>query len=90
MYSSKQKLIALKKARTSLDRVINMVEDNKYCIDIIQQNLAVIGLLKSVNTKLLESHLSSCFVTAVKSDDKEKLNEMISEISNIVKTAQNK
>jgi DNA-binding FrmR family transcriptional regulator len=31
-----------------------MIEEEKYCIDIIQQNLAVIGLLKSVNIKLLE------------------------------------
>jgi CsoR family transcriptional regulator, copper-sensing transcriptional repressor len=35
-------LIGLKKARTSLDKIIKMVEDDKYCIDIIQQDLAVI------------------------------------------------
>jgi DNA-binding FrmR family transcriptional regulator len=35
-------LIALKKAKTSLEKVIKMLEDEKYCIDIIQQNLAVI------------------------------------------------
>jgi len=88
MYNKKQTLIALKKARTSLDKIIAMVEDDKYCINIIQQNLSVMGLLKSVNSKLLESHLSSCFVDAVKSDDEKRLNEMITEISMIVKIAQ--
>jgi DNA-binding FrmR family transcriptional regulator len=38
----KQALIGLKKARTSLENIINMIEDDKYCIDVIQQNLAVI------------------------------------------------
>jgi len=88
LYNNKQTLTALKKARTSLDRIITMVEENKYCIDIIQQNLAVMGLLKSVNYKLLESHLSSCFVDVVKWGDEKKLNDMISEISMIVKIAQ--
>jgi DNA-binding FrmR family transcriptional regulator len=35
-------LIALKKAKTSLEKIITMMEEKKYCIDIIQQNLAVI------------------------------------------------
>ncbi len=88
MYNNKQTLTALKKAKTSLDRIITMVEENKYCINIIQQNLSVMGLLKSVNSKLLESHLSSCFVEWVKSNDKDRLDKMIAEISMIVKTAQ--
>ncbi|MEI8253661.1 MAG: metal-sensing transcriptional repressor [bacterium] len=41
MVDAKQ-LIALKKARTLLDKIITMTEKKEYCIDIIQQNLAVI------------------------------------------------
>jgi DNA-binding FrmR family transcriptional regulator len=41
-HNTKQALISLKKARTSLNNIIDMIEDDKYCIDIIQQNLAVI------------------------------------------------
>jgi DNA-binding FrmR family transcriptional regulator len=44
----------MKKARTLLDKIITMQEKNEYCIDIVQQNLAVIGLLKSANLQLLE------------------------------------
>lgn len=89
MITPKQ-LIALKKAKTLLDKIIKMSEKNEYCIDIIQQNLAVIWLLKSVNLTLLEWHLSCCFVDAVKSNNKKKQTEMIDEILTIVKTAQNK
>jgi DNA-binding FrmR family transcriptional regulator len=41
-YNTEQALISLKKARTSLNNIIEMVESDKYCIDIIQQNLSVI------------------------------------------------
>lgn len=91
MKTTNQKtLIALKKARTTLDKVISMLEEDKYCIDIIQQNLAVMGLLKSVNLNLLEGHLSCCFVDAVKSNNKKRQSEMVDEVLTIVKTAQNK
>lgn len=90
MTKNNQTIIALKKSRTLLDKIIKMVENDEYCINTIQQNLAVMWLLKSVNIKLLESHLWCCFVDAVKSNDEKKLSEMIGEIMTIVKTAQNK
>ena len=83
-------LISLKKAKSSLEKVIDMIEKDQYCIKVIQQNLAVIGLIKSANTQLLEDHLSCCFVDAVKSNNKKKQAEMVEEILTIVKTAQNK
>lgn len=86
----KQALIGLKKAKTSLENTINMIEEDKYCIDVIQQNLAAIWLVKSANLRLLEKHLGSCFLTAAKSNDTEKMDEMILELLTIVKTAQNK
>ena len=67
-----------------------MIEKDQYCIKVIQQNLAVIGLIKSVNLSLLEWHLWCCFVDAVKWNDKKRMNEMIQEVLTIVKTAQNK
>ncbi len=67
-----------------------MQEKWEYCIDIVQQNLAVIWLLKSVNLQLLESHLNCCFTKTAQSGDKKQLDDMIKEITHIVKTAQNK
>jgi len=89
MVDAKQ-IIALKKARTLLDKIIVMTEKKEYCINIIQQNLAVMWLLKSVNLQLLEWHLSCCFVDAVKSNNKKRQKEMIDEVLTIVKTAQSK
>jgi DNA-binding FrmR family transcriptional regulator len=75
-----QILIGLKKARTHLAKVILMVEEGEYCVSIMQQNLAVVGLLKSANDKLLARHLSSCFMNAMKGTNEKRKQEMIDEI----------
>jgi CsoR family transcriptional regulator, copper-sensing transcriptional repressor len=80
---NKEIITALKKAHSHLARVIKMVEGKEYCIDILQQNLAVIGLLKSANNKLLERHLNSCFVSAMRGTNEKRKQEMIDEILNI-------
>ncbi|MDH4330004.1 MAG: metal-sensing transcriptional repressor [Candidatus Moranbacteria bacterium] len=83
----KQKvLIALKKARTSLDKIIEMLEGDKKCFDVIQQNLAVIGLLKSANLSILEKHLNEC--DALQSSKKSK--DLVRDILKVVNTAQSK
>jgi len=76
-------LTALKKAQSHLGNVINMVEGKKYCIDILQQNLAVTGLLKSANVKLLKHHLKTCFTKAMRGTNEKQKNKMIEEILKI-------
>ncbi len=85
MNEDKQIIIALKKARTHLANVISMVEEKEYCIDILQQNLAVVGLLKSANDKLMKRHLNSCFINAMKGTNEKRKQEMIDEILQINK-----
>ncbi|XLQ20025.1 MAG: metal-sensing transcriptional repressor [Candidatus Moraniibacteriota bacterium] len=92
----KQKVvIALKKARTSLDKILSNIEregnSDKKCFDIIQQNLAVIGLLKSANISILENHLDMYIDNASKGvKQKKELQKMKDEIVKIVVTAQKK
>lgn len=83
-------IIWLKKARTSLDKIIQMLENEKYCIDIIQQNLAVIWLLKSANLKLLEWHLNWCVKNAINAKDENVINDKMLELVKIINLAQNK
>ena len=77
---NKKILIALKKAKSHLDKVITMVEEGEYCVNIMQQNLAVIGLLKSANARVLERHLETCFATAMRGADEKKKKKMIEEV----------
>lgn len=50
----------LKIARGHLDKVIAMVENNEYCIDIVHQSLAVQAALKKADQVVLENHIRNC------------------------------
>jgi len=78
--SQSKNLIALKKAQSLIGKIINMKEEGRYCVDIMQQNLAVIGLLKAINQELLENHINSCFKAVMNSNNSVKQREMINEI----------
>ena len=85
--SKNDSLVNFKKSKGLLEKIIKMVQDNEYCIDIMQQNLAVIGMLKSAHQILMENHLHSCFTKAMESkQDKRKL-DMIEEILKVTKLA---
>jgi len=86
MNHKKQKtLINFKKAQSLISKIIKMVETNEYCIDIMQQNLAVIGLLKSSHQMLMENHLNTCFKTAMATKNEKRKQEMIQEILKVTK-----
>jgi DNA-binding FrmR family transcriptional regulator len=97
--NNKQKvLIGLKKAHTSLGRIIDTLSketDGKHnddkCFNVIQQNLSVIGLLKSVNITMLENHIDS-YIKEIKKGkmSKNSLDKMKEEILKTVRQAQNK
>ncbi|MBP7859549.1 metal-sensitive transcriptional regulator [Patescibacteria group bacterium] len=76
--------IALKKARTLISRIIKMIEEDKYCIDILQQILASKGLLNSASNKILEHHLSNCFTRGIKSSNTETKKKLINEVVEVV------
>lgn len=80
-------LVNFKKARSHIDKVIKMIEDGEYCINVMQQNLAVIGLLKSAHQMLMEGHLNSCFKNAMKTSNEKRKQEMIEEILKVSKLA---
>ena len=83
---NKQKaLISFKKAHGALAKIIEMTQADEYCMDIMQQNLAVIGLLRSAHEMLMENHLNSCFKNAMASKNEKKKQEMTDEILKVTK-----
>ena len=60
-----------------------MVEDNRYCIDVIRQNNAVVAALKKVNDIILSSHLDTCATTAIKDGDIKKRQRVLKELLEI-------
>jgi len=65
-----------------LKKVIEMVENGEYCIDIIHQSQALQKAIKNVDELILENHLRTCAAKAIRSG-KEK--EAIKELMGIIK-----
>ena len=55
-----------------LKKVIQMVEDQEYCIDILHQSQAVQAALKETDAVILENHLKTCVADSISKGDKEK------------------
>ncbi len=73
MQNNKQKLVRrLKIIEGQVRGLINMIEDGKYCIDIITQTSAIKQGLSGVEDSLLEDHLGCCAVNQIKKGQTEK------------------
>ena len=55
-----------------------MIEDDRYCNDIIIQISAINKSLKSLGNEILKSHLSTCVVNDIKNDNLESIDEVFS------------
>ena len=49
--------------------IARMIEDNRYCIDILTQLQAIKSALKKVEDELLKSHSDHCVAHAIRSGD---------------------
>lgn len=64
-------------AKGHLNGIENMILEDKYCIDISKQLLAVISILKKINTEILKKHLETCVKESRESEDFEtKIKEL--------------
>lgn len=71
----------LKIVRGHLDKVIEMVEQGEYCIDVIHQSIAIQSSLKQVDQVILKNHMETCVAEAVKQG---KSQEVITEIMKVM------
>jgi DNA-binding FrmR family transcriptional regulator len=85
--NKKDIIINFKKTRSLTEKLIAMTEDGEYCIDIMQQNLAAIGLLKSAHQMLMAGHLNTCFKNAMASKNEKLKAKMVEEILKVNKLA---
>ena len=84
----KQGLInRLKSIEGHVRGVQRMVDEDVYCIEIMNQNLAVQRALEKVNTLILERHLQTCVTTAIQGDDPAERERVIDEILSVFETA---
>lgn len=79
--SHKDNIVALRRIEGQVRGVQKMIEDGKYCIDILNQINAVKGALGRVEEKILKKHFQHCVTDAIKgvseSERQQKLDEVL-------------
>lgn len=65
-------------ARGQIDGILQMIEEDRYCVDISTQLQSVQALLKSVNQQILQAHIRNCVREALQTDaENPKLEEAL-------------
>ncbi|HLD92268.1 MAG TPA: metal-sensitive transcriptional regulator [Patescibacteria group bacterium] len=72
----------LKISKGHLEKVIQMVSEDEYCIDIVHQLLAIQSALKNVDELILENHLKTCVADSIKNGESD---EAIKEVMEVLK-----
>jgi DNA-binding FrmR family transcriptional regulator len=81
---------ALKRLKTvegHIRGIQRMVEEDAYCIDVIRQVQAVQAALNKISTQILDEHLNSCLITAVRGEDAGERERVLKEIIDVFEAA---
>ena len=67
--------------------VARMVEEDRYCIDIVRQISAVRAALRRLEEQILQDHVNHCVEHAIASGDKAEQRRKVEELMNVVRRA---
>lgn len=65
--------------------VKKMIDEDRYCIEVIHQIEAVEAALKKVKEKILKNHLDTCVTTAIKGKDEKERKRVLNELMEVYK-----
>jgi DNA-binding FrmR family transcriptional regulator len=60
-----------------------MVDENQYCVDVMRQVMAAQAAMAKLNELILENHLNTCVIEAVRGDDPQARERVLEEISDV-------
>ena len=74
----------LRTARGQLDGVLRMIDENRYCMDIVTQLQAVASLVHKAQREVLRAHLNGCVRDAFENGDEQAREQKIDEIIKLI------
>jgi CsoR family transcriptional regulator, copper-sensing transcriptional repressor len=77
----------LKNVEGHIRGIERMLDEEAYCIDVIRQIQAVQAALNKVSSIILDEHLNSCLITAVRGDNPDERERVLQEISDVFEAA---
>ena len=78
------KLNRLKRIEGQVRGVAQMVEDDRYCMDILHQIAAIKSALAKVETQVLKDHAACCVAEAISSGDEVEQREKFEELVDLL------
>ena len=76
----------LKSVEGHVRGIQKMLDEDAYCIDVVNQVQAVQAALNKVNALLLDRHLHTCVTTAIRGDAPDERERVINEILSVFNT----
>ena len=65
-----------------MEKIISMVEEDEYCIDIVHQSKALQAALRKTDEAMLSNHLNTCVVHSIKQGD---VDDVVGEMMEVIK-----
>lgn len=81
----KDLLSRLNKIEGQVRGIKNMVEGDRYCVDILTQVSAIQAALNSFNKLLLSNHIRSCVVEDIRAGNTDVVDELCNTIQKLMK-----
>ncbi len=85
MTTHEEELVRLRRIEGQIRGLQRMIEEKRYCIDILTQISSVMGALKSVEENILERHLKGCVHHSFSKGSKEDRSKKIEEIIEVLR-----
>jgi DNA-binding FrmR family transcriptional regulator len=76
----REDLLRLRRIRGQVEGLERMIEEGRYCVDILHQFRSVMSALRATETLVLERHVRHCVKDAVKTENPRLAEEKIDEL----------
>ncbi len=76
-------LVRFRRIRGQIEGIEKMIEDGRYCIDVVNQIRSVTAAIKSVESVIVERHIRHCVKDAIDAKDSRGTDEKINELMNL-------
>ena len=80
MTKSTKTINRLRRIEGQVRGIIKMLEDDRYCIDVLTQMQAIKSAVARAESEILKDHANSCVPEAIKSGDPDAQREKVSEL----------
>jgi len=79
-----EQLQFLRKVEGQIRGIQRMIEEKRYCVDIITQIHSIIGALKRIENEIFKKHINGCVLSALKEGTESERQKKIDEVMKLL------